>query len=33
MVTELIEKYVWLMQVLLASGDKGLSLNEITDKY
>ncbi len=33
MVTELIEKYIWLMQILLASGDKGLSLNEISDKY
>ncbi|MGN0191828.1 MAG: helix-turn-helix transcriptional regulator [Candidatus Cryptobacteroides sp.] len=33
MVTELIEKYIWLMQVLLAASDKGLSLNEISNKY
>ena len=33
MVSELIGKYIWLIQTLSAAGDRGLSLHEITDKY
>ena len=33
MVSELIEKYIWLIQTLSASGDRGLSLREISDRY
>ena len=33
MVTELIQKYIWLIQILSAAGDRGLSLDEITTKY
>lgn len=33
MVTELIEKYIWLMQTLTASGEHGLTLEEISSRY
>jgi len=33
MVSELIGKYIWLIQTLSASGERGLSLQEISDKY
>lgn len=33
MVSELIGKYIWLIQILSAAGDRGLSLDEITTKY
>ena len=33
MVSELIGKYIWLIQTLSASGDRGLTLREISDKY
>ena len=33
MVSELIGKYVWLIQILSAAGDRGLTLREISDKY
>lgn len=33
MVTELISKYIWLIQTLSAAGDRGLSLREISDRY
>ncbi|MBR4755712.1 MAG: WYL domain-containing protein, partial [Bacteroidales bacterium] len=33
MVSELIGKYIWLIQTLSAAGDQGLSLNEIADRY
>ena len=33
MVTELIGKYVWLIQTLSAAGSRGLPMKEIADKY
>ncbi len=33
MVSDLIGKYIWLIRILTAAGDRGLSLREITDKY
>jgi len=33
MVSELIGKYIWLIQILSASGGKGLTLRELTDRY
>ncbi len=33
MVSELIGKYIWLIQILSAAGERGLSLQEITGKY
>lgn len=33
MVSELIGKYIWLIQILSASGDRGLGLSEISDRY
>ena len=33
MVSELIGKYIWLIQILSAAGDRGLSLNELADRY
>ncbi len=33
MVAELIGKYVWLIQILTAAGERGLLLKEIMDKY
>ena len=33
MVTELLEKYIWLVQTFIRAGERGLSLNEIIDKW
>ena len=33
MVSELVEKYIWLIQTLSAIGERGLSFGEISDKY
>ena len=33
MVAELIGKYIWLIQTLTATGGRGLTLKEISDKY
>ena len=33
MVSELIGKYIWLIQTLTAAGDRGLTLQEIDGKY
>ena len=33
MVSELIGKYIWLIQTLSASGERGLTLCDISDKY
>lgn len=33
MVTELLQKYIWLVQTFIRAGEKGLSLSEITDKW
>ena len=33
MVSELIGKYIWLIQTLSASGSRGLTLSEIADRY
>ena len=33
MVTELLEKYIWLVQTFIRAGEHGLSLEEITDKW
>lgn len=33
MVTELLQKYIWLVQTFIRSGDRGLSLVEITDRW
>ena len=33
MVSELIGKYIWLIQTLSAAGERGLSLREISDRY
>ena len=33
MVTELLQKYIWLVQTFIRAGEKGLSLNEIIDKW
>ena len=33
MVSELIGKYIWLIQTLSAAGERGLTLGEITGKY
>ncbi len=33
MVSDLIGKYIWLIRILTAAGDRGLTLREITDKY
>ena len=33
MVSELIGKYIWLIQTLSAAGEHGLSLHEISDRY
>ena len=33
MVTELLQKYIWLVQTFIRAGDRGLSLNEITDRW
>lgn len=33
MVTELLQKYIWLVQTFIRAGEYGLSLEEITDKW
>lgn len=33
MVSDLIDKYIWLIRILTAAGERGLSLKDITDKY
>lgn len=33
MVTELLEKYIWLVQTFIRAGEKGLSLEEISAKW
>ena len=33
MVTELLEKYIWLVQTFIRAGEHGLSLEEITNKW
>ena len=33
MVTELLQKYIWLVQTFIRAGENGLSLEEIIDKW
>lgn len=33
MVTELLQKYIWLVQTFIRAGERGLSLSEIADKW
>ena len=33
MVTELLKKYLWLVQTFIRAGERGLSLDEISDKW
>ena len=33
MVTELLHKYIWLVQTFIRAGERGLSLDEIKDKW
>ena len=33
MVSELLEKYIWLVQTFIRAGEKGLTLQEISDKW
>ena len=33
MVTELLQKYIWLVQTFIRSGERGLSLGEISDRW
>lgn len=33
MVTELLQKYIWLVQTFIRAGENGLSLSEISDKW
>ena len=33
MVTELLKKYLWLVQTFIRAGERGLSLDEIMDKW
>lgn len=33
MVTELLQKYIWLVQTFIRAGKNGLTLNEISDKW
>lgn len=33
MVTELLKKYIWLVQTFIRAGERGLSLDEISDKW
>ena len=33
MVTELLQKYIWLVQTFIRAGEYGLSLDEITDRW
>lgn len=33
MVTELLQKYIWLVQTFIRAGERGLTLSEISDKW
>lgn len=33
MVTELLQKYIWLVQIFIRAGERGLTLQEISDKW
>ena len=33
MVTELLQKYIWLVQTFIRAGERGLSLDEISTKW
>ena len=33
MVSELIGKYIWLVQSLIAAGDGGMTFKELNEKY
>lgn len=33
MVTELLKKYIWLVQTFIRAGERGLTLNEISEKW
>ena len=33
MVSELLQKYIWLVQTFIRAGEDGLSLQEISDKW
>ena len=33
MVTELLQKYIWLVQTFIRAGEKGLSLEEISNRW
>ena len=33
MVTELLKKYIWLVQTFIRAGEKGLSLDEISSRW
>lgn len=33
MVTELLKKYIWLVQTFIRAGENGLTLNEICDRW
>ena len=33
MVTELLQKYIWLVQTFIRAGQNGLSLSEIEDRW
>ena len=33
MVTELLQKYIWLVQTFIRAGENGLSLGEISDRW
>ena len=33
MVTELLQKYIWLVSTFVRAGSRGLSLNELSDKW
>ena len=33
MVTELLQKYIWLVQTFIRAGERGLSLTEISDRW
>ncbi len=33
MVTELLQKYIWMVQTFIRAGERGLSLNEISDRW
>ena len=33
MITELLQKYIWLVQTFIRAGERGLSLEEITGRW